>query len=35
MLFPLLIKIMPLCKLLEIAFSHKFTYTVMIRDDPI
>ena len=35
MLFPLLIKIMPLCKLLEIVFSHKFTYTVMIRDDPI
>ena len=30
MLFPLLIKIMPLCKILEIEFSHKFIY----RDDP-
>ena len=31
MLFPLLIKIMPLCKILEIEFSHKFIY----RDDPL
>ena len=30
MLFPLLIKIMTLCKILEIEFSHKFIY----RDDP-